>query len=119
MGNLGFDADIRVVDMSYMWILIAIGLIIVGNWIGLIVGRMLVNRSRNETASQYRVQTQIQRPQTIQRCKICGGEIHRIPKIEEKEIVLNGVKISVSKIPMCCKCYEEYKKWSKIIDGGV
>lgn len=52
-------------------------------------------------------------------CRICHRPIHKIPKIEEKELVIGGVRISVNKYPLCCKCYEEYKKWSKIIDGGV
>jgi len=54
----------------------------------------------------------------LQRCRICGGEIHRIPEIDEKTLLINGVEIKVTKYPICCRCYEEYKKWWKYFEGG-
>lgn len=48
----------------------------------------------------------------VRRCIFCGEEIHELPKIKEKKIMINGVQVSVKKTPLCCDCYEEYKKWS-------
>jgi len=55
----------------------------------------------------------------LPRCRVCGLPIHNIPEIEEKSFVIEGVEIFVKNIPLCCECYKQYKKWSKIIDGGV
>lgn len=47
-------------------------------------------------------------------CRLCHRPIHKIPKIEEKKLLISGIEVSVDKYPICCNCYNEYVKWKKI-----
>lgn len=38
-------------------------------------------------------------------CRFCGLPLSKIPRIQEKEFNIDGVKVKVDKYPLCCYCY--------------
>lgn len=76
-------------------------------------------RNRNPTNLYREILSISGEDGNLPRCRVCGLPIHNIPEIEEKSLVIGGVEIFVEKFPLCCECYEQYKKWSKIIESGV